>query len=430
MRRGLLIANSVTYSDVSKSIPRATVKSVVSELADYLTGLSPGFEFDETPPIIDEGHAKARERIRKQIRRSNKASPLLIYYFGHAMNDPYRKELYLYFRDSEAEDPGSMISLSDMAKWLEIYKVKSVVLMLDCCYAGTGAKALRLSDSVESGYLMASVNSQEKAMIDYEGERAYGVFSNYMLQAFKDPAARAEARNVTFKSFFRYIRNEIKENSKQLPYEHDVNLGDEVFFVQTSEPVIPEAFRETTPRKAIYRKLFVIAAEISAKGEQSEKYLYAILKKRKQDEFLQPRKVGADTVSYEFVSATAFNRYIRLAVLLGIITQKDLLVLTPDGKAMVERAGRSFNSTLHRLVTAVWSRCGFKLTDFEDAIYRRMKHGLAPSLRGVHRDLTLSKPLGISKDLFNILFDLTGYVGALSYSDEKTFFPPRGKKEL
>jgi hypothetical protein len=428
-RRAVLIANSVAYSDISKNVPRATVASVLAELSSSLSSL--GEEYSVDPhSVIDADHAAARETIRNYIRKSDRSDLLLIYYFGHAMNDPYRRELHLFFRDSEATDPGSMLSLRDIVHWLEIYKIQRVVMMLDCCYAGTGAEALRFSGAVKDAYIMASVNSQEKAAIDYQGERAYGIFSNFMLQAFKDPGARADGRKVTFKSCFRYIKNEMKEVSKQLPYEFDANLGDEVFFEQTTKPVIAQSFRVSTPKKCIYRKLFVIASELLAKGEQSERYLYAQLKRRKQPEFMQPRKVRLGVVEYEFVSENAFNRYVKLAVLLEIVRREDLLTLTRAGRRMVEKGGREFNSVLHGLLIVAWSNYGFKLSEFEDAVYRRIKRGVAPSLRGIHRDVSLRRPLGMSRDLFTILFDLTGYVGALNYSDEKTFFPPLGTSGL
>jgi len=428
-RRALLIANSVAYSDISKNVPRATVASVVSELSANLSGLDERNSF-ETRPLIDAEYAKARETIRNYIRQSERSDLLLIYYFGHAMNDPYRGELHLYFKDSEATDPGSMLSLRDVVNWLEIYKIHRVVMMLDCCYAGTGAKALRFTGSVKDAYIMASVNSQEKAAIDYQGERAYGIFSNFVLQAFKDPGSRADGRNVTFKSCFRYIKDEMKEVSKQLPYEFDANLGDEIFFEQTTKPVIPDSFQQSTPKKCIYRKLFVIASELLEKGEQSERYLYSRLKRRNQAEFMQPRRVRSGVVEYEFVGENAFSRYVKLAILLGIAARQDLLSLTPSGRQMVEKRGKEYNSLLHKLLIAAWLSYGFELSEFEDAVYRRIKRGSAPSLRGIHRDLSLKRPLGMSRDLFTVLLDLTGYVGALNYSDEKTFFPPLGTSEF
>ena len=91
--------------------------------------------------------------------------------------------------------------------------------------------------------------------------------------------------------------------------------------------------------------------------------------------------------------------------------------------------GRNYNRGLFYLVQECWSSHGLTMSMFEDAIYSRIKRGDAPSLRVIHRDLALSGRVGMSKDLFRVLFDLTGYVGALNYSAEKTFFPPASDQE-
>src|SRR5262249_37654454 len=147
-------------------------------------------------------------------------------------------------------------------------------------------------------------------------------------------------------------------------------------------------------------------------------------------EFMQPRRIRPGVVEYEFVSEGAFDRYIKLGILLGIIDRRDLLTLTQAGRRLVEKRGKQYNSVLHSLLIEAWSKYGFKLSEFEDAVYRRMKRGSAPSLRGIHRDVSLTRPLGMSRELFAVLFDLTGYVGALNYSDEKTFFPSLGTSDL
>ena len=174
----------------------------------------------------------------------------------------------------------------------------------------------------------------------------------------------------------------------------------------------------------------MIARELLMHGEQSERFLYSRLKRKSQEEFMQPKKVKSRVVQYEFVSENAFNRYVRLAVLIGVLRRDDLLSLTQAGRRMVEGRGKHYNSVLHSLLIDLWSKYGFKISEFEDAVYRRIQRGSAPSLRGIHRDVSLTRPLGLSRDLFTIQFDLTGYVGALNYSDEKTFFPPLGTSEL
>ena len=425
MRRDcILIANSVTYGDASKSISKAVMRSVVNELEENLSRLDGSSAFNVTK-ILDEQYLDARERIRKAIKKSGTAgNTLLLYYFGHGIKPTLEEELYLYCSDSDLDDPGTMIAFTEVVKWLKDYKIPKVIVVLDCCYAGTVATKMHLLQPIaRSYYLMASVNPKEKALVDYGDERAYGVFSKYVLRGFKSTGARANGRQVTLRSFFNYVHKRTKEASLQEPYSVDNNLADEVFFVQSSAPAIERPLRSVTPKKSIYRKLFVIGMSLYKHGQQSERYLYASLKRRRPPELLQPKKIPNGT-KYEFVGESAFHNYIRLAVLLGIVQGGDLLSLTPVGRDMMQHAGASYNITLHNMIMKQWRRLGLKLQDFEDAIYQRMQTGSPPSLLGIHRDLVLSRKAYVSKQLFSILFDLTGYVGALNYSADKTFFPP------
>jgi hypothetical protein len=88
-----------------------------------------------------------------------------------------------------------------------------------------------------------------------------------------------------------------------------------------------------------------------------------------------------------------------------------------------------YNGVLAELVEEYWTRNGLQISVFEDAIHLRIRRGDAPSLKRIHRDLTMSCLVGIPKQLFQVLFELTAYVGALNYSAEKTFFPPASDQE-
>jgi hypothetical protein len=430
-RIAILFANSVAYGDASKNIPRGVIQSHLKELSTQLESLDGDYAF-KAEICADKPTGQAREVIRKVVKKTGKEGGILLfYYFGHAVRHPYKDELYFYSPDSELDDPGGMLKFSDILGWLGEYQPKSMIMMLDCCYAGTVAQQLHLTGIKGNYFLMASVNAKDKALVDYNDEQAYGVFSKYALQAFTDPRARDEGRDVTFKSFFSYVKKRTKSAMGQEPYSVDGNLAGDVFFQQTTTPNIPAGVRASSPKKSIYQKLFVIGRALVATPLQSERFLYSQLKKHRTPEFLQPHKTAADVLKYEFVSPDAFRRYVRIAETLGIIQnrQDSLLRLTDKGREMMLGAGRNYNRGLFDLVQQCWAVHGLKMSMFEDAIYSRIKRGDAPSLKVIHRDLALSGRLGMSKELFQVLFDLTGYVGALNYSAEKTFFPPASDQE-
>lgn len=430
-RKALLFANSVSYGVGGKNITKGLIQGHLREIASQLSSLGDEHSF-ESEYILDKPTAKAREILRKEVKQVAKkqGSTLLLYYFGHALRHPSKNELYFYAPDSDPDDPGGMLRFSEIADWLNEYQPANTVVILDCCFAGTVADQLQLS-LAGNFYLMASVNAKDKALVDYSQGQAFGAFSKFALQAFSDPNARDNGRIVTFKSFFDFAKARTESAISQAPYSVDKNLANGVFFQQTSQPIIPDKLRESVPKKSIYRKLFLIGSSLLDGTLTSEAFVYEKLKKQQLSEFLQPFKTSSNVVKYKFVSPDAFHRYIRVAKLLGILENStdNLLRLTAPGREMMTHKGRLYNRGLFDLVDACWQRYKLKLSDFEDAIYLRIKRGDAPSLRVIHRDLALSGRVLIPKDLFQILFDLTGYVGALNYSAEKTFFPPASEQE-
>jgi hypothetical protein len=430
-RNAILLANSVAYADTTKGIPRGVIKSYLKELAGQLESLEGEYSFD-CESIVDHATVEAREKIRRNIRTAGKhGNQFLFYYFGHAISHPFKDELYFLSPDSDTDDLGGMLKFSDVLGWLAEYQPFCSIIILDCCYAGTAAHRLRLTNLTGNYYLMASVNAKDKALLDYHVGQAYGVFSKYVLQAFTDPHARDQGRDVTFKSFFNYAKKRTESALGQKPYSLDGNLADEIFFRQTSTPNIPESAREDVPKKSIYRKLFIISRELMRNSLQSERFLYGYLKKRGTTEFLQPRKTHSNVVEYEFVSEEAFHRYVRIGAMLGIIDNRgdSLLRLTARGRDMMIRNGRMYNRGLYDALLEFWIQNGLNISVFEDAIYVRIRGGDAPTLERIHRDLTYSGLVRIPKQLFRVLFELTGFVGALNYSGDKTFFPPASAQE-
>src|SRR6266404_8608503 len=107
-RSAILFANSVSYGDASKNIPRGVIRSHLKELAAQLVSLEEEYSF-ENEIIIDKPTVEAREGIRRGIKKAGKqGSTLLFYYFGHAIKHPFKNELYFYSSDSELDDPGGM----------------------------------------------------------------------------------------------------------------------------------------------------------------------------------------------------------------------------------------------------------------------------------------------------------------------------------
>jgi hypothetical protein len=422
-RKAIIVVNSVTYGDTAKNLPRHVVADIGNQVEARLIGLEPDFRYDAIR-IVDQSRAKLREQVRRTIKKAGEnEEAVLFYYFGHAVRDVDTEALYLFCKDSDRFDPPTMLKFSEIGEWVRIYHVPELVLVFDCCHAGMIASHIRLLDDFDGlFYVMASVNAKEKALVDYGSEQPLGLFTRHFLQAFGDRSARAHGRDVTFASLFEHVRRSIQRTSKQEPYSIDGGVANNVFFRQTTNPVVLPGINLGAPKKSIYKKLFTIGVTLVNHEFASTRQLHAFLAHRGPQEFLQPVKRPDGAVGYQFVTLESFEGYIYFSRELGMLADGDPVGLTAAGKKMIRNTGARYNIELLELLKAVWARAGLKIEDLEDAIGQRLRGNSIPSIDGIYADLILAKKLFIPKKKFRMLLDLTADVGALEYSSDKTFF--------
>jgi hypothetical protein len=424
-RHAVLIGNSVAYQDSSKGVPKQVVADSIAELAQRLSDLEDEFAFTTTQ-IVDRTHSVARRDILRALRAASQRNKdtVLIYYFGHGLKPPDRDELFLFFKDSDAADETTMLNFEVVSDWLRTFRIRNTVMILDCCYAGTVQRQIQPLERYNGNYfVMAAVTPKEKALLDHDQQRPIGVFSNAILNSFDNPQVRSVGRDVSLASFFGYVASRVKSQSAQEPYSIDRNFAAEILYRQTTKPIIPEALRQSAPKKSSYNKIFVIASTILAHEFKDVDSLYNYAARRHFEEFLQPCKTGPNTVEYVFVGRGTFGSYVSLCRLLGIVEAELPLRLTPEGKRMLRNNGAHFNSGLHSRLDRVWKGYGFSFPDLEDVISIRTHNSNIPSGDGIYRDFVLRRRVPFPKAQFKVLLDLSGFVGAFKYSAEKTFFP-------
>lgn len=372
---------------------------------------------------VDQPARKVREIALRAIRGAGRAT-LLVYYFGHGVPSDTGDDLFFFCKGSDWREDPTMVRLGEFVGWMRSYRVPEVVLILDCCHAGMISRNLRVLEPYGGRYyLMASVTPKDKALVDYGDSRPLGVFSKFVLAAFSNPGARVgPTRNVSFKSFFAFAQTMTKQKSKQAPYSQDGGMAEDLFFKQSATPRIVPGVRRAAPKKSLYMKLFVLGSLMSTREFAQPDELYGLLKKIQPEQFLTPLKTNRRAVEYTLVGKDAFLRYIATCRRLGILRDEDAFVLTPIGKRMFRRDGMQFNSCLYELLSAAWSRHSISITDLEDVIGERLKRSSIPSGDALWLDMFLAKKLMMPKKLFTELLDLTGDVGALNLSRERTFF--------
>jgi hypothetical protein len=429
-RHAILVANSVAYGDAHKRLPRVVARTVTSDFEARLDELG-GSSF-QVLSVLDRPMQEAAAAIRDTIKTtSSKTDLLLFYYFGHAVRPIDDKEaLHLYFRDSDWLEPPSMLDFDDITKWLIAYKPPKVLVILDCCYAGAVATKLRILQKYGGRhFLMASVSHKGKAQVDFGEAQPIGIFSKYLLDAFSASGARAPlGTEVTFQSFFNFANTAVRSASSQEPFATDGDLGDEVFFEQSLQAAVPSSLRHGVPRKSVYFKLYSLLHAITSTRFASDSALYKSIQAHPPREFLTPVKVGRDRIEYRPIGEDAFDTYLYLARLLGLLRPSAPPRATPLGTSMIRKAGAAFNSSLFSALMAMWRSRGIDLPDLHKAIGQRLAGNGIPDVDSIFLDLYVTRSLRMSKELFKILLDLTGYVGALRYSTHHTFFLPAAQE--
>ncbi len=422
-RQALLIANSISYGVGSKNVGVNIVKSMMSEFAEKLNSLGE-YTFN-TETLIDSTVSDIRKKALKKIRDcGNNNQMLLFFYFGHAFRDEDNL-LYLFCKDSEYPEEPTMLKLNDVIDWIKKYSVPETIMILDCCHGGTIASQFKILDEINKYYLMASVTPKDKALVDYGDSKPFGTFSKYIIDSFGSPGALdSPGKNVTFKSCFNFAKEMTEKRVNQTPYSSDGGLAESVFFIQKTEPFIKSSYRNEVHKKTSYAKIFCLGNFLLNNEFKDALSFYSFISKRRPKEFLTPIKNENGDVSYELVNENTFYKYLAICDYLKIIKMSGGVKLTSTGKKMFRNDGKNFNVTLFEIIKQLWSGINISVDDLENAIINIIKNGDVPSSSAIWLDMYFKKKININKYFFNLLLDLTSYVGALTYSKEKLFFVP------
>jgi len=268
---------------------------------------------------------------------------------------------------------------------------------------------------------MAAATGKAKAI---PAERpSVGIFTHEMLSNFKGDGMNPK---VTFSNFFDVADAATRLAAKeQEPYSLDGGLGAETFFesrVNQKSIRVPPRFNDKVPRKSSYRKLNLLATYAARRSFASVEALYAYAKKENDVTFQVPVKTRKGTIN-EFVGPETFSRYVDILVNLGVL-EKDLRP-SIRGQELIDSNGANFNEVLWKLLQDYWQNFNFTVSDVLEAIGHRVTIGQEPTARAIRWYLFQKNLNKITPEMMRITLDLAGYVNAIPYCSEKTFYPLR-----
>ena len=181
-RLALLIGNQ-SFDPDSKFEPLRGPHNDVDALAAVLRDSARG-GFTEVRPIKDARHRDLVPAVRRILREATKDDEVLIHYSGHGQPDEDGR-LFLAAADSHAEElAATALRATDLQEWMARSPARSVVMLLDCCYAGAFGKVLtgsmrgrhaagiqqQFRDMVASGRFILTSSTSWQTSQEAEGE--------------------------------------------------------------------------------------------------------------------------------------------------------------------------------------------------------------------------------------------------------------------
>ncbi|MGO8811725.1 MAG: caspase family protein [Candidatus Sulfotelmatobacter sp.] len=418
-RQAILLLNSIGFEPETR-YPRSLLSSIESDLDGNLSRLG-DFSF-ECSSIRDKTADEANRKLKAEIKkcRQNGCDLLLFYYFGHAILS--EQDLRLFFKDSDATVSPTMLGFKDVVSMITGFGIRRVIFVLDCCYAGAGADHIALQPSRNWEYCLLAAATGTAETVASE-RPSMGIFTSNLVKGFGDKqAAEPGSNEVTFKSIFKFAKEETENTAReQEPYLADGGLGEELFFRQQIAIRVLPYLNDKAPRKSSYHKVYLLATYLSDNKFASLKALYNYAKREDDVAFRTPvrTKRGAD---YIFMSIASFSGYVELLRDLNALSNSGLQ-LNENGRQLVVRKGMKFNETLWALIQDYWKSLGFTVADVLQAITSRVRVGQEPTATAIRLFLFQRNRTRVSPERMRQTLDLAGYVNAIPYCSEKTFYP-------
>jgi hypothetical protein len=422
MRRALLVGNSVSYSDTSKSITRAILARIVHQLGTLLADLEPAYAFEVTTCIDERGTTAVRKLEDTARLAARDGDLLLLYYFGHGDLSSDLKLRLLHNGPSKTEH--DKVTLEQLETRISEAGVTKSLFLLDCCYAGAMEQTFPYTLKGNHCRIAATAPSAKAFVISRTVDDPIGSFTSALIEGFAtDEACVSNADDrVTAASLFQYLDNTLAKSSRgQLQTPRIQGVLPDTLFEYRAAPRLRPGYSAWADEKTSYAKIVAICRALSERKFDNISSLHGYLTKHYRSSFQTLYKRTDGRFEYGPVSHKVVARY------LGFIRRIDLLVsdemrLTQRGRALALRWETRCNELLLNAVDDYLSERGMTQKDLVDATRRILRVRRIPTKEEVADNLSLNR-YRVSKSDVGVLLDLLAYAGALRVAARRAYFP-------
>ncbi|MCC4768095.1 SUMF1/EgtB/PvdO family nonheme iron enzyme [Methanosarcina sp. DH1] len=219
-RVGLVIGNN--YPDSDKELRFAVADALAMKevlLNKDICG------FDEVEESIDDTFIDARIKIEKILKNANRDDLVFIYFSGHGKKH-LDNGLRLLFKDAREDYPlATSLNFDYINRCMKYPSLKSVIIVLDCCYSGAaGIKGDDLEEAF-SNYstgpgtiILTSTGLIGSPKAKEDPELKHGIFTNYLLEGLKTGGADEDEDGLIYvNDLYEYAHNRTIKRSSQSP---------------------------------------------------------------------------------------------------------------------------------------------------------------------------------------------------------------------
>ena len=421
-RQALLVGNSVSYSDIAKSVTRPVLERTLKRVSELLSDLESPYSFD-IRTAIDRPAKEVRSALEDAAERAARHGELLLfYYFGHGDLSSELQLLLLHPGKQKGET--TTLPLDTIETRIRETNLRRSLLILDCCYAGAVARTFPFSLTGQHCRVASTVPSAYAYVTSGRLEEPIGTFTAAVMEAFTTPEACVSATDdrVTAESLFTYARDrtiELSGDNRQVPVIHG-HLT-ETLFEFRSVPRIHEGYSAWADEKTAYAKILAICQTLRRHEPHSIHALHTRLLREHRRSFRTLFKKPDGSFEYRPVAVSVVSRYVRFLHRLGLL-HFDTLALTSEGRALADRWKESYNGRLLAIIDTYLTRAGVSRDRIVKAAQRVLSNRRVPSKSEI-TDLLMLTGHRLPRHEIGIVLDLMGYIGAMRVTDERAYFP-------
>ena len=417
----LLVANSINYSDSSRSLSISQIRRTINKFASLLGDLPNPYRFHITK-LFDPNPREVRDKVGLLGEAAaNSNSLFLFYYFGHGLLSSDWELMFLHPEGVRGNQ--QTLRLSTVENDLRATNARKSVFIIDCCFAGAQPRDFPITLTGEHCRIASTTPSGRAYVQRNRVDDPIGIFTRSVMNGFTSSEACVSATDnrITVDSIYRYS---VRETSILTSGTQEPQLkGDlsEPLSIYQPKPQIILGMSRGADEKTAYFKILAICRVLSSNNPpKSLKQLFRSLLIQYPASFQTLYKLPNGNFIYRPVQPNVVTKYVLLMRSLALI-DPIALRLSAVGRRMAAKWRSSYNRILLDSVDNYLIHHGISRDDIEHALRQILASRGIPTKLDVLDYLSLGRTL--PKVELGIILDLLGYIRAIRMSTKHSYFP-------